>query len=112
MLVIGLVSLALSSFCCGLLVAGRLYRAAGKRRSKWEEVDPMSFARRAEIAHLRHKEVIEESQKAIGDPEKFAALEAESELILKNVRDIRIEQMECQENGWRRLREDAAGDPR
>jgi hypothetical protein len=113
MFAIGLVVFGLSAFCCGVLVAGRLYRAAGKRNSQWEDVDPMSFARRAEAAHMRHREIIEESKKAEGDPEKFAALEAESELILKNVRDIRLEQMECQEHGWRRLRETADGrDPR
>lgn len=108
---LGVAALALSMFCCGVLVAGRIYRMRG-RDKLWEDVDPMSFVRRAEAMAIRHKAIIEEV-KSCTDGEKLSALEAESQLILDNTRELRLEQMECQENGWRRRRDSAiGGDPR
>lgn len=87
-----------------ILLALRLRRVRARDR-KWEKVDPMEFARRAEAASMRHKAIMEEVRQCT-DPDKVDVLETESKLILDNVRAIRLEQIDCQNNGWRRRRSD------
>ncbi len=97
-----------------------------KRKSGYEDVDPLEFVRRAEAMQLRHDEVIakvrrlsESATKAIaeGDPpraERAIArmddLKAESDLILTNIRNLRLEQIACQEAGWKRRKDPTLGE--
>jgi hypothetical protein len=104
------VLLGIGMFYAGYLAAREVHRAI-RRRSGWEDVDPFEFMRRSEAMAIRHNQITEEAKTASG--EKLDALEAESVLILNNIRELRLEQMECQENGWRRQRDEAiGGDPR
>jgi hypothetical protein len=106
-LILAIASVAFSAgFACGCL-----YLAEWRRRElakRGEEVDPFEFTRRAEAIRLRMSEVRSRAERAKeqNDPATARACVTESELLLDSMRQLRLEQIEVQENGWRRFEPD------
>lgn len=94
-----------SAFFLGF-AAGARYIVRWRRRQleKGEEVDPWEFTRRAEAIQIRMSEVQSRCERAAqrGDIETMDACTAEADVLLDNIRQLRLEQIEVQENGWRR----------
>lgn len=56
--------------------------------------ETLARLRRAELCKLRMDELVAEAR-ACRDPARLAAIEAESEVLLQSLRDIRREQLEA-----------------
>jgi len=71
---------------------------------KQERIDPLSFLLRAQAVQLRMEGVEERARRAAaeGNLEAVEAASREHELLLDNVREIRLEQLEAQANDYRR----------
>jgi hypothetical protein len=67
------------------------------------DIDPMSFVRRAEAVGVRMSEVHDRCNRAVdrGDLEAAEAARVEAELLVANLREIRLEQLEAENNGYR-----------
>lgn len=69
-----------------------------------EDVDPFEFTRRAEGIQIRFDRCRDRAEKAAadGDMEALEAASAESELLLDNMRELRLEQLTVKQRGWKR----------
>lgn len=79
-----------------------------RRKPKVERIDPVSFLRRSEAVTVRMSEVMERANEAEEreDLEALRACSAEAQLLVQNIRDIRLEQLEAEENGYVKLAEE------
>jgi hypothetical protein len=68
-----------------------------------EEIDPLDFLRRAEAIQLRMSEVRSRCDRAAidGDVDTMNACVREADLLLDNLRQLRLEQIAAEGNGYR-----------
>lgn len=75
-----------------------------RRKPRYEEIDPMSFLRRAQAIQTRLGSVMTQARRAARDRdiEGLDAAALEGEFLLEQMRNLRLEQLAAEELGYRR----------
>lgn len=102
---LGWINIALAVIAIGATTASGLLARQVRRlkEGSGDDVDPMSFLRRAQAVETQMVKVRNRAEAArrAGDVEGLEAALAEADLLVASVADIRLEQIACQERGWK-----------